>query len=502
MKINRLKLKLKAHKNLKKNFFMSILIIYLFNSIINNDYIYSTQLLKNSSDALEVYSLVVNKDTKEINLMNLNKGDKEKNNEMMKGALKPIISRLNISTSPLYNFSYSLKLFFYHKKIKEGLYSLFIALLSFILFFTIKLVLDIGKNRFFLESRIYPKTNMIRLLYPYKIKGTLRLSSILFLKRVYQVLWSLTIVGGIIKAYEYKLIPYILAENPTIPRKDVFKMSKEMMNGYKLEAFKLDLSLIGWVIIGILTLGISNIMYYNAYKESLYTEFYCEVRKNKKKSITNSKYLNDTALFENKDNREVYPKEETKVPMKNIEINTDYNQNYSLRNLVLLFFTCCFIGYSWEVFLHIIVDGKLINRGFLLGPWLPIYGTGAILILALLKPFRKNPFTFFISSMILAGIVEYGTHYILELLLHTKWWDYTGYFLNLHGRICLEGLLVFGLGGSVITYFFAPFMNTLFNKIKSKLLIIICFILVALFGADIIHSIFHPNIGEGITDYE
>ena len=81
-----------------------------------------------------------------------------------------------------------------------------------------------------------------------------------------------------------------------------------------------------------------------------------------------------------------------------------------------------------------------------------------------------------------------------------KWWDYTGYFLNLHGRICLEGLLVFGLGGAAITYLASPILNNIYAKINPKIRITICIILVTLFGADILYSTFHPNIGEGITD--
>ena len=83
-----------------------------------------------------------------------------------------------------------------------------------------------------------------------------------------------------------------------------------------------------------------------------------------------------------------------------------------------------------------------------------------------------------------------------------KWWDYSGYFLNINGRICFEGLLVFGLGGSFITYFAAPILDKLYAKISPKIRIIICVILLVLFGADAVYSLQHPNTGKGITDYE
>ena len=187
--------------------------------------------------------------------------------------------------------------------------------------------------------------------------------------------------------------------------------------------------------------------------------------------------------------------------MKSIKINSDYDQKYSVRNCILLFFTAAFIGYLWEVLIHIVKDGVFVNRGVMFGPWLPIYGFGAVLILALLKPFRKNPLVFFISCMGLAGILEYSTSWLLETYRHMKWWDYSGYFLNINGRICLEGLLVFGLSGAVITYFMGPILNTLFNKIRYRIIIAICVVLVTLFSFDLVYSYNNPNTGEGITDY-
>ena len=80
-----------------------------------------------------------------------------------------------------------------------------------------------------------------------------------------------------------------------------------------------------------------------------------------------------------------------------------------------------------------------------------------------------------------------------------KWWDYSGYFLNLDGRICLEGLLVFGLGGCIFTYIIAPLLDDLFNKINQKVKIIIIMILILLFSLDSIYSHYHPNTGKGIT---
>lgn len=109
----------------------------------------------------------------------------------------------------------------------------------------------------------------------------------------------------------------------------------------------------------------------------------------------------------------------------------------------------------------------------------------------------------FTGAVILAGIVEYFTSWYLEIIHNgQKWWDYSGYFLNLHGRICAEGLLVFGLGGLAIVYFAAPFLDNLFSKLSHYIKIPLCVMLLLILAGDQIYSGKHPNTGKGITDYE
>ncbi len=89
----------------------------------------------------------------------------------------------------------------------------------------------------------------------------------IFLMQLYEFLWTLLfIIPGIIKAYEYRMIPYIVAENPEIDTKKAFELSKEMMTGNKMDAFVLDLSFIGWHLLGILTCGILEIFYVMPYE--------------------------------------------------------------------------------------------------------------------------------------------------------------------------------------------------------------------------------------------
>ena len=150
--------------------------------------------------------------------------------------------------------------------------------------------------------------------------------------------------------------------------------------------------------------------------------------------------------------------------------------------------------------LHFITSGKFVNRGVLHGPWLPIYGCGGILILTVLNKCRKKPVMQFVSAVVLCGIVEYSTSVYLEYANNgQKWWDYSGYFLNINGRICAEGLFVFGMGGLIIVYFAAPLLDNLIRKIRTKLLIPLCAALLIIFLCDTVYSSKYPNTGEGIT---
>ena len=177
-----------------------------------------------------------------------------------------------------------------------------------------------------------------------------------------------------------------------------------------------------------------------------------------------------------------------------------FTRKYPVTTLVLLFFLFSTIGWCWEVVLHLVTAGTFVNRGVLHGPWLPIYGTGGVLVLLALYKLRDRPWLEFIATIVVCGLVEYFTAYYLETVYDRRWWDYAGYFLNLHGRICAEGLLVFGLGGMAVVYGVAPLFDNLLHKVKRSALIALCVALVALFCVDQVYSHFYPNEGEGITD--
>ena len=211
-------------------------------------------------------------------------------------------------------------------------------------------------------------------------------------------------------------------------------------------------------------------------------------------------------IFKNALRGKEYPMRLFTIPERHQRQKMDtinYMRRYSIWSLLAMFFIFAVIGWLWEVMLHIIADGEFVKRGVLQGPWLPIYGYGGILILTVLNKFRSKPLLQFLTIIILCGTIEYFTSVYLEYIYNgQKWWDYSGYFLNLHGRICAEGLLVFGLGGIAVVYIIAPLLDNIIQKINRKKLITVCCVLLVLFVLDNIYSRSDPNVGRGITDYQ
>ena len=201
---------------------------------------------------------------------------------------------------------------------------------------------------------------------------------------------------------------------------------------------------------------------------------------------------------------EAYPVRFYPIPEENrrkLVQSLNYMRHYSVWSLVVLFLGLSFFGWIWEVGMHLVSYGTFVNRGALHGPWLPIYGTGSVLILTLLYRFRKNPALEFTATIVVCGFLEYMTSLIMEIATGgLKWWDYSGYFLNLNGRICAEGLLVFGIGGLAITYAIAPMVDNLVSRVNEKRLKAVCAALMAAFFVDVVYSQIHPNAGTGVTD--
>ena len=158
--------------------------------------------------------------------------------------------------------------------------------------------------------------------------------------------------------------------------------------------------------------------------------------------------------------------------------------------LFLVFFLYSVLGYILEVSVTT-KDIKKINlsRGFLIGPYIPIYGTGAIIMSLLLTKYQTDLILLFVMGTIICTVLEYFTSYLMEKVYKLRWWDYTNEKYNLNGRVCLKNSILFGLGGVLIIKFINPLIEKLFTLTPNIVLIVLSVIFFIIFITDIIISI-------------
>ena len=162
--------------------------------------------------------------------------------------------------------------------------------------------------------------------------------------------------------------------------------------------------------------------------------------------------------------------------------------SYSYDTLFLLFMLYSIMGWLLEVTCKLIEKHKFINRGFLIGPYCPIYGHGAILMILLLSKYQSDPLLLFTMSIVICSILEYFTSYIMEKIFKARWWDYSRRKFNINGRICLETMIPFGLLGMLIIYVVNPVFVNLIARLSPNLTYTLAVILSAIYIADNIIS--------------
>ena len=427
-------------------------------------------------------------------------------------------------------------------------------------------------RRAVLESRTYEDLPLSHLFHVKAVRRWVRASLSLLLETVCEYLWWLTIVGGGIKHYSYFMVPFIVAENPDIRPIEALRLSSRMMDGHKWECCKLELSFLGWMLLGFVTFGAADVLWGVPYRMAAYAQYYALLREEARaKAIPGAELLNDDWLFApapealllehyadiarredivdvdivdlppvqrffarnfglwvaSLDEKKVYSRQSglrQQMRVGQLELGgkaypqrlnplwhkeaaaltgrVSYVTPLTIWSLIAVFFSFSIIGWLYEVGLYVIAEGMLVNRGMLHGPWLPIYGGGVALIAVLLYRFRKNPAIEAVAIVILCGIVEYVTSFAMEQAFGIRWWDYTGYYLNLNGRICGEGLIVFALGGMAAVYLLVPIIDAAVTRLNPKILIPICVVLLICFTVDLVYSQISPNTGKGITDYD
>ncbi len=502
----------KAWKGLRSHYFLNVVVAFLVAFILHDGYQYATDWSNWTNSEETAVVLRENRDTNadvllellrkaELFDLDLRQYADTSAEKYTMGYFSVIVNEVTSSGSLGFGILSGLNKILFDGRIAQSVTIFVMVLLLGVYWIFVKNLILIGRCRYFLERRTYPDTRIDRLLFIYRTDTTRNAARIMLLRSIYQTLWNLTIVGGFIKYYEYRMIPYILAENPGIPAKEAFRLSRELMRGDKRHAFWMDMSLLPGVLLDGATFHLTSLFFFNPYKECLFAELYALVREEKRDGIFRGTLLYDEYLFAPGE-RTIYPDAECPTPHVSHRswLSMDYEKDYTLLNSLLFFYLFSLVGWLFEVLFYLVNEGSFINRGVLTGPWVPIYGVGGLLIIYVLKPFRRKPALLFGLSFTMCGALEYFTSWALEQLAGMRWWDYTGYFMNLNGRICLEGLTVFGLAGAAVTYSIAPFSDNLLNTIPEKKRKVLAIFLSVIFLADCIWSVFHPNTGNGITE--
>lgn len=160
----------------------------------------------------------------------------------------------------------------------------------------------------------------------------------------------------------------------------------------------------------------------------------------------------------------------------------------NLVKVAILFYICSVVGYIYEMVFCFIHNGKFISHGILYGPWLPIYGIGAVFI-SLLNKWRHHPFLIFIISFFITSILEYICGFLLLNFFDLRLWDYRNWFFNINGFVSLFSSIGFAIGGLLIIYGFMPLINMIVKKTNNNYCIAIINILTTLFLIDILFTI-------------
>lgn len=283
---NRKELKTRAKEVVKNNYWTIIVICFLI-ALLTGEFgtsILGIWQVDDSMDPNYIYhQRGIDKDKlNEINHPILSdEYIKEKLNDTQINIFKAIEANLNSATkSQKYIFKIWDAINLFHiQEVTTGIILSIAAVLAFAFTIFIADPLIVGGKRYFLKAREGTNTKIGEMKVVFQKGNWINVAIIMFLRNIYNALWYLTIIGGVIKTYEYRMIPYILAENPKAKRKEAFKLSKQMMKGNKWKTFILDMSFFGWNFLSVLTGGLLSIFYVNPYNAATIAELYSTLRK-------------------------------------------------------------------------------------------------------------------------------------------------------------------------------------------------------------------------------
>lgn len=161
----------------------------------------------------------------------------------------------------------------------------------------------------------------------------------------------------------------------------------------------------------------------------------------------------------------------------------------TFKNIFFLFIFYSIVGWALEVIYTLFTDHKLVNRGFLIGPYCPIYGFGCVLITILLWGSKEDFPGLFLKSVLICSVLEYFTSYLMEKMFKYRWWDYSNKRFNINGRICLETMVPFGLGACLIDRIINPFLFKILGYMNNTLSTVLFIVLLTIVLVDVVFSI-------------
>lgn len=289
----RKELKTKAKQVIQKNYWTAIVVCFLV-ALLTGEFGTSTIGIWQADDSMDPNyvihneNIIMNQSVDQEKLETITKKSlfneeniEETLNDTQLGVLEAIEANLNSATK---SQKYIFKIWDAVKSFDLQLNTLGIALCigallayAFTVFIADPLI--VGGRRYFLKARKGSNTKIGVIWEVFQNGNWMNVAITMFLRNLYNALWYLTIIGGVIKTYEYRMIPYLLAENPKIKRKEAFKLSKQMMKGNKWKSFVLDMSFFGWNFLSVLTFGLLSILYVNPYNAATIAELYVVLKK-------------------------------------------------------------------------------------------------------------------------------------------------------------------------------------------------------------------------------
>lgn len=163
------------------------------------------------------------------------------------------------------------------------------------------------------------------------------------------------------------------------------------------------------------------------------------------------------------------------------------NANFYVDFVYFLIYS--FLGWVCEVIYCSVGERRFVNRGFLVSPVCPIYGVGALIVLAILLVLPRNFFVVFLGGMLLTSALEYATSWIMEQLFHAKWWDYSNHRINIRGRVCLLNSLLFGILCVVLVFMIHPYVAAKVDKLSYTAVQAIAILGIVILTADTTYTV-------------